>query len=73
VLVSVKLSSASKDTVEVVTTAEAGTDVRKPAESERTTPKANLLKNVDFDITFLSIVVKETFSITAGKGRTFAS
>jgi hypothetical protein len=49
-----------------------GTD-KKPTPIAAITPSATRLKNVFLDIYFLSIVVIETFPITAGKDEILAS
>jgi len=46
---------------------------RTPAPNAVTTTSAMRLKYVFVDILFLSLVVREAFSRTAGKGETFAS
>jgi len=45
----------------------------KPKPKAAITPSAMRLKNVLLDIIFLSVVVIETFPITAGKDKVFAS
>jgi len=46
---------------------------RTPMPNATTTPSAIRLKYVFVDILFLSLVVRETFSRTAGKEKSFAS
>jgi len=71
--VKVNASSASKLSEEVVTTALEGATDTNPKPKAATARTAVRLRNVSFDITFLSIVVIETLSMTAGKDLFFAS
>jgi len=62
-----------KVSVSLETTADEGALDKKPSPIATTTPSATRLKFVFLDILFLSKVVLETFSNTAGEVRDFTS
>ena len=69
----VNVSSASKLTDDAVITAWLGALENAPNESAAIAIIDTRLKNVFFDITFLSFVATETFPGAAGKDLSFAS
>jgi len=72
-LMNVAVPAVGVEIATFVAVAEDGTTDISPSPSAETTTSARRLKFVFVDIDFLSSVVRETFSLTAGEEKLFAS